>query len=223
MAPGRLKASVPPEHVTVSLGNKKGSVGCSLDIHERVSLNLDWLSDPFPESQSPSSPSASSSKPAFSPRPGNPSPMSITSDVPERVAVSLGMQNKNKWEAPRAPQVLLVEVERPGEEGNRLVTVTIDRNEEEETQYRGGFRDVRDGNELVINCLWLHYMVNEGTTSFNLLWWCLDSLYLSLSRHDLYSIFLSQTTLSKLHHPDDNLCMAELPLKLSFHYPLRRA
>jgi hypothetical protein len=57
--------------------------------------------------------------------------------------------NNNKWHPARELENMLVEVHRDGD-GATFLTVIVDRNDEEEKPYRGGFRDRRNGEKLAL-------------------------------------------------------------------------
>jgi hypothetical protein len=57
--------------------------------------------------------------------------------------------NKKKWHPARELENMLLEVHGDGD-GATSVTVIVDRNDEEEKPYRGGFRDRRNGEKLAL-------------------------------------------------------------------------
>ena len=173
----RVKASVPPEHIAVTIGvkGKSNEVGISFSIQDRVTL--DWALH-IPVHQTPSSPGELSSSathqhshlpiaPIKSPTSGKRSsfkwaprhswshqvsepPAAAAADHPPEISITMGVQERTKWMAPRPAEILKVEVQGDDDEDEetsqkKVVTVTVDRNEEEEKPYRGGFRDVRNG------------------------------------------------------------------------------
>ena len=172
--PDRVKASVPPEHISVIIGVKGGTneVGISFSIQDRVTL--DWAlhipvqQTPVPESSSatkhshppiapiicPSSGKRSSFKWAprhsWSHQVSEPPAAAAAADHPPEISITMGLQERSKWMPPRPPEILKVEVQGDDEDEEsrkkkKVVTITVDRNEEEEKPYRGGFRDVRNG------------------------------------------------------------------------------
>lgn len=171
--PDRLKASVPPEHISVTMGakGKTDEVGISFSIQDRVTL--DWAHHiPVQETLSPELSSATHPPiaPIKCPTSGKRSSFkwaprhswshqvseppadtaATTVDHPPEISITMGLQERSKWVPPRTPEILKVEV--PGDDDEdeetsekKIVTVIVDRNEEEEKHYRGGFRDVRNG------------------------------------------------------------------------------
>jgi hypothetical protein len=94
-------------------------------------------------------------RPETQPRPESKQQISERSALSMRVESVMQLQkeeeenNKKKWHPAREPENMLVEVHRDGD-GATFLTVIVDRNDEEEKPYRGGFRDRRNGEKLAL-------------------------------------------------------------------------